>query len=797
VLVDKLPPGPIHVAADRRAVAITSPEAGQVRLPAPFEGSVMQKGGSSVTFTVWDTRAAGGASPERLPQKRVPADVLRPILRPGDALLSRGSLFLVDEATASVYVALKEQSRWTRVAPGNPVARPAALLAVSESLLVLDGQEGVLSRWPLPVPTDVDMGRDIRSALEGLYAGLFERRALATRPVRWRGTLDQTLAEEKVWEGAPSSKVASVVCGLNPESCRQGRWQTPTQVLVPDVPTERVVDLETIDTAELEGRTLGEELNRRIVSPTFQEYRTAEELLELNASRLNALHRESTYGKQRYGPYSGSNILNLAKGDFPQGFNLTMPTEKQRALVALPRAHLREDGWLNEIRLASPGFNWVPLEETEAKANATDPQPPPSPAPPPPPCDMAELRREREELAKTINAALPPNLAKVKVGVLEDSGIDFHHPAFGGANVAFSFIAATPSPPPPTTAPPTCATATTADDHGTAVAGLIASREASLAGFAPHVQIVPLGASDEAVGQDLFQAWRDQKVRIFNLSLHYDKKLVTNIRQKINELDALFVVAAGNDATDQKQVCESAAQPYPAYPVCEGERKNVLVVAATTLQGDALIDQTTTPRAGGSNWNPNVVQIAAPGMGYHAPTRNNGYAPVRGTSFATPLVTATAALLFAQGVKEPALIKQRIIATSDPKIGLLGKVFAAGLLNVQRAVTAPQNAVLSRGDITKRVDLLLEAQTNAISIKWSGGSRTLPLANVRRLTKNLNGQSYRIIYLDDVTGKLIVQEIDPGSWPVKYQALDTAGQATGNPVSDQLENYDDYVGPIT
>jgi subtilisin family serine protease len=298
------------------------------------------------------------------------------------------------------------------------------------------------------------------------------------------------------------------------------------------------------------------------------------------------------------------------------------------------------------------------------------------------------------------------------------------------------------------------------------------------------------------VGQDLFSAWRDRRVRIFNLSLHYDKKVVTNIRQRINELDALFVVAAGNDPTNQRAVCESVF-PYPAYPVCEGERKNVLVVAATTAQGDALIDQTTTPPAPGSNWNPYVVQIAAPGTGYHAPTRNNGYAPVRGTSFAAPLVTATAALLFAQGVTDPWLIKQRIIATADPKISLLGKVFGAGLLNVERAVTALQNAVLTKGGVAKRVELDLSAPTNAISINWSTGSRTLPLANVRRLTKNLNGQSYRIIYLDDVTDKLIVQEIDPGSWAVRYQIVGATGAVAGAIVPDQLENYDDYVGPVT
>jgi hypothetical protein len=162
-------------------------------------------------------------------------------------------------------------------------------------------------------------------------------------------------------------------------------------------------------------------------------------------------------------------------------------------------------------------------------------------------------------------------------------------------------------------------------------------------------------------------------------------------------------------------------------------------------------------------------------------------------------VSATAALLYAQGVKEPWLIKQRIIATSDQKVSLLGKVFAAGLLNVERAVTAPQNGVLTKGAVTRRVDLQLDAQSNSISVSWPGGSRTLPLANVRRLTKNQTGQSYRIIYLDDVTNRLIVQqEIDPGSWLIKYRTVDAnTGAVAPSVTPDQLENYDDYVGPVT
>jgi hypothetical protein len=801
VLARGLPDGAIYLAVDKGVVAITSPDAGEIRQPAPFESGFTQKGPAPMEFSIWRTRVAADPVPESASQKRLPAGVARSIQRPGAAILARGSLFMVDEGAGWVCVALRQQQRWTKLAPATPVAKPAGLLPLGDTLLVLDGDRGVLERWPLPVPTDVDLGREIRPALEALYSRLFERRALATRRVAWRGTLDQTLKEEGLGEMPRGSKLPSIVCALNPGVCVQDQWRPPVEgrIVVPDVPIDRVVDLATLDTAELgDGRTLGDEVNRRIVSPTFHDYRSGAELIELNASRLSALQKAPTYGKQKWGPYDANTILALGQKDFPPGFSLTVPTEKARALVALPRLLLRDDSWLTDIRLISPSFSWTPLEETEAKAYAIDPQPPPGPAPSPAPCDMNALQQERAELVKTIHHTLPPNLGTVKVGVLEVGGIDVQHPAFGGPNVAFSFISTPPTPAPAVTDPPTCASASTADDHGTSVAGLIASRQAGLVGFAPNVQIVPLRSTDDVVGDELFAAFRDRKVRIFNLSLHYREKLVKNIRRRIHELDALFIVAAGNDPTDQKPVCESI-DPYPAYPVCEGERPNVLVVAGTTFQGNALIDPTVNPPAAGSNWNENVVQIAAPGTGYHAPTRNNGYAPVSGTSFAAPLVTATAAILFAEGVTDPWLIKQRIIATADQKVNLLGKVFGAGLLNVERAVTAPQFAILTKGTTTKRVDLQLGPQTNAISISWAGGSRTLPLANVRRLTKNQAGGTYRIIYLDDVTNRLIVQtEVDRGNWAVRYQVVD-AGTGAVAPaiVSDQIENYDDYVGPVS
>lgn len=302
--------------------------------------------------------------------------------------------------------------------------------------------------------------------------------------------------------------------------------------------------------------------------------------------------------------------------------------------------------------------------------------------------------------------------------------------------------------------------------------------------------LVPLPRDDPGIGDAVRNAFL-AGVRIFNLSLHFGDGLPVRLRQSINQFEeALFVVAAGNDATSGHPICESL-RPYPAYPVCEGYRRNVLVVAATNLNGDALLSEKNNEP--GSNWNETLVHVAAPGEGFYAGGLERSYVPVRGTSFAAPLVTATAALLYAQGILDPWLIKQRIIATAKVETNLLGRVRGAGLLDVGRAVSFPTKAALTdNANATTYVELV---PGDRIEIEWARGARALPVEQVRRLTRMVG--EFRIVYLDDVTNTLVIQEgIQPGTWRFKYRALDANGVATPGVRTGNLENFKDYVGPL-
>ena len=86
----------------------------------------------------------------------------------------------------------------------------------------------------------------------------------------------------------------------------------------------------------------------------------------------------------------------------------------------------------------------------------------------------------------------------------------------------------------------------------------------------------------------------------------------------------------------------------------------LLIVTGTTLDGTSL-----PPYANRNDDSTAYVEIAAPAEGYFAAGQGNAYVPVAGTSFATPLVAATAALLSAQTNATPRLIKQRLLATTD------------------------------------------------------------------------------------------------------------------------------------
>ena len=818
------PEGPIALAADATRIVATSPDAGEVRMWRPYERA-----------RLWTTNCKDQCSPP--PSDSTPRVFIVPpplIVRPANPALARGNTYLVDALSGRLYVA-RDLSRPAAINLPESVLSVSSVVAVGDSLYVLESNRGVLERLALPLPLDVTLGERSGDALFALLTYVAPRQVIPVRRVNWRGSLDRTLSGERLLAMLTPEQRHQIVCLLNKNLCT-GASFTPKQVNVPDLEVDGEVEFETIAATELGDHTLGDELERRVVTSELRAYASEDALWEANGDSLTIVNQQagqSHPGKplsQRaaYGPYTKGHLGGLYASDFPPEWKLTVPSETRHCLIAVPADLAYDEKAQSLIRLISRGFSWSVLEDrVPSPSQLSAPAQTPSPTfTAPASCAWETLRAAQAELLRAINYELPPlfHATPLLIGIAQND-IDFLHPDFATVNgnplEAFSLLPSQVSPAPPATPTPSAQLAQAAlpvspatgspaspetlssaaacqvkavlekQDHATAVAGLIAARggQSGLRGLAPTVRLVPLRSDDDGLAKDIAGAI-GRNVHIFNLSIHYGSGPAPEVRRTINAFpNALFVVAAGNDSPqDGKAVCD-APLPYPAYPVCEGYRKNVLVVTATGMAGDSLID----PNGGrpGANWNPRFVHIAAPGTGFFALARGGVYAPVDGTSFAAPLVTATAALLYQEGVMDPWLIKQRIIATADPKNGLHDRLVGAGLLNVRRALAWPRNAVIVPNSGPERV---VDIEDGEIQLRWFQGAyaRVLPLRSIRRLTRSGTG-FWRVVFFDDLTDELVVKdEVDPGPWPIRYKTTDVASP----PINDNIENFADYVGPI-
>jgi hypothetical protein len=294
-----------------------------------------------------------------------------------------------------------------------------------------------------------------------------------------------------------------------------------------------------------------------------------------------------------------------------------------------------------------------------------------------------------------------------------DSGVDRTHPEFAGRlALGYDYVNSDDDP---------------SDDygHGTHVTGIIgaaADNGVGVAGLAGNVRILPLKALDsQGVGtySNIALAIRraaDNNAQVINLSLGgiYPSADLSDAINYAASRNSLMVAAAGNCAQGGAE-CGGLTNPdyYPAaYP-------QVLAVAATDHY---------------DNWAnysgyKSYIDLAAPGgVGWDQilSTVPGGYRYEYGTSMATPLVSAAAALVrtympAATSTEVADVLKNTADKVGpNPYIGGRNDWFGAGRLNVGRAVRWAYPPSLK--PIAQPPDLLLGG-----AIKQA--SRTLPLTS--------------------------------------------------------------------
>lgn len=225
--------------------------------------------------------------------------------------------------------------------------------------------------------------------------------------------------------------------------------------------------------------------------------------------------------------------------------------------------------------------------------------------------------------------------------------------------------------------------------HGTHVAGIVAAQlnnHEGITGLAPQVRILAVRVLDEQGSGSLFNIAKgiayaaNQGAKVINLSLGSPpggavmRTLANFIASYAERKGALIVAAAGNDG---------GAVGYPAAAskfLCVGAVNQQKALASFSNRGPEL-------------------DVVAPGVGilstfptYEVTANRLGlpryYASLNGTSMATPMVSALAALIWSQQPSlSPAEVRSRI-EKSTQDLGAVGRdsTFGLGLINFEAAL---------------------------------------------------------------------------------------------------------------
>lgn len=221
--------------------------------------------------------------------------------------------------------------------------------------------------------------------------------------------------------------------------------------------------------------------------------------------------------------------------------------------------------------------------------------------------DSGTVSPQAGTLPRGIDRTVAPRAAKEVVLGLIDGGVEVNHPVFQQDVIHRHG----------------CSGVAVPSAHGTAVASLMIGGDARFAGAAPAALLYaadvycgqPTGGTVEAIAEAF--AWMmSEHVPVINVSLVGPPNiLLQQVIDRVLARGTLIVAAVGNDGP--------AAPPlYPAaYP-------GVIGVTAVDSHRRVLVEAERGPQ----------VMFAAPGADIDAARLPRGLAPVRGTSFAAPLV---------------------------------------------------------------------------------------------------------------------------------------------------------------
>ena len=233
---------------------------------------------------------------------------------------------------------------------------------------------------------------------------------------------------------------------------------------------------------------------------------------------------------------------------------------------------------------------------------------------------------------------------------------------------------------------------------------------------------------------------RGANVRVLNNSWGPDTRFGNGFSQSLSDIidsvgqsGILFVVSAGNDASDN--------DIDPTFPA-SFDLPNLISVASTD-RNDAL--------SGFSNFGAHTITVGAPGSGILSTTLNNTYGALSGTSMSAPCVSGAAALLLAAN---PNLtmqqLKSLLIFNGDPLPALAGKTLTGRRLNVANSLQAlAENDTTPPGTVT---NFHINTQTGrSLNLGWtaSGDDGAVGTASLYKITFT-DANTNEVIFLKSV-----------------------------------------------
>jgi hypothetical protein len=709
------------------------------------------------------------------------------VTAPGAIAVFNGILYVVDQKSSALFACGVHDARAIRLPPRNELI--TRLVANRDWLVGLDARSGRLVRFARVVPSELTLLPAARyQNLFPVLEYLYRRKLLTTRTLPLTDTIAETLDKARMkWPGRgpvaepySTAKDHASFCMLNPKFCAGGLpiEQPPgTPIVLADLYAER----HTVATqVTLDGiRTLGEIADEAIQSQEFMPRRNEEFLRQLNGVL----------------PGDPRVLRDAREGVF------RISQEQVRYVIPIEASELRSpDGEFRRlVDTVAKTIRIAPLERVAtSKAGLRLDHPDDD--------NCAAARAAMTSLLATINFAAAVPTRTIFVGVAEDV-FDTAHRDFVNPTAPVSILYEADDDEDLKPAPmaqgteqagvePVTWRAYRDDDHGTAIAAIIAGRTRPYQqgpGLSnAFIEMFTHTNDATALATDIENWLNKSQLTVVNLSLKSkgDAVMLRNAIERAQPI-ALFVVAAPN-STSQVILCTQNERWFPA---CHGQTlDNVLVVGGTTLNGEQIHPHSPKGKD---------VHLFAPAEGFFSAGRENGYVRVAGTSFATPLVTATAAALSSMGITSPALIKQRLITTADV-IAQSTREPWARLLNVRRAVSHLGHAVIIKppgSEMTVDID----NKDDTLRFKTVTGNRPLsfPVSGLRRLTR-VKGTApvfdlaYVIPSTDEQRADLIqLHTVKPnGEQKVCYMPLDAAGLFNGSRTCVDLAEMLDFVAPL-